>query len=57
MHVSIVRMDKKSSPELRGPRYLPELEALMKESEELQEKTAAIRKQSEAVISQIKQET
>ncbi len=33
MHVSIVRLDKKSSPELRGPRYLPELEALIKESD------------------------
>ena len=57
MHVSIVRMDRKSSPELRGPRYLPELEALIKQSEELHNKTAEIRKKSEAVLTQIKQET
>ncbi len=57
MHVSIVRMDRKSSPELRGPRYLPELEALIKQSEELQNKTAEIREKSEAVLTQIKQET
>ena len=38
MHVSIIRMDRKASPELRGPRYLPELEALIKQSEELQNK-------------------
>lgn len=36
MHVSIVRMDKKTNPELRGPRYLPELEALIKENKEPQ---------------------
>ena len=58
MHVSIVRMQKKEAPEeLRGPRYLPELEALMKESEALQQKTADIRKKSEAVLNQIKQDT
>lgn len=58
MHVSIVRMQKKESPEqFSGPRYLPELEALMKESEALQAKTADIRKKSEAVLNQIKQDT
>ncbi len=36
MHVSIVQMQKRESPDLRGPRYLPELDALRKESEELQ---------------------
>ena len=46
MHVSIVRMDRKSSPELRGPRYLPELEALMSEN-----------KKGESAPHQIKQET
>ena len=34
MHVSIVQMQKKESPDLRGPRYLPELDAIMKKSEE-----------------------
>lgn len=57
MHVSITRMQKKEAPEsLRGPRYLPELEALMKGSEELQQKTADIRKKSEAVLNQLKQD-
>tara|TARA_R110002096_G_scaffold436105_1_gene668090 strand:- start:107487 stop:108815 length:1329 start_codon:yes stop_codon:yes gene_type:complete len=36
MHVSIVQMQKRESPDLRGPRYLPELDALRKESKELQ---------------------
>ncbi|MDG1996992.1 MAG: NarK/NasA family nitrate transporter [Emcibacteraceae bacterium] len=31
MHVSIVQMNKRTSPELRGPRYLPELDNLMKQ--------------------------
>lgn len=43
MHVSIVQMQKKESPNLRGPRYLPELDALMKESGETQENKAGIR--------------
>lgn len=56
MHVSIVQMSKKDSPELHGPRYLPELEALLQESEELQKKSMDIRKKSEAVLNQIKQD-
>lgn len=35
MHVSIVLMNRKFSPELRGPRYLPEFGNLMKENEKL----------------------
>ncbi|MBT5186215.1 MAG: NarK/NasA family nitrate transporter [Kordiimonadaceae bacterium] len=57
MHVSIVRMERKNSPELRGPKYLPELEALMKESEELKKKSAEIQSKSAAVLNQIKNET
>jgi len=57
MHISIVRMDRKTNPELRGPRYLPELEALMKESEELKNKTAAMHSKSAAVLNQMKQDT
>ena len=31
MHFSILRMDRRDMPELKGPRYLPELEAITKE--------------------------
>lgn len=57
MHVSITKIQKREAPEsLSGPRYLPELEDLTKESEALQQKSADIRKKSEAVLNQLKQE-
>jgi len=41
MHISIILMNRKSSPELAEPKYLPEFGNLMKESEKLKKDSAA----------------
>ena len=47
MHIAIVRMDRKQlSPVLQGPRYLPELEELMWESEDLLGRANGMHKKS-----------
>jgi NNP family nitrate/nitrite transporter-like MFS transporter len=32
MHFSVIFMDRKNMPELKGPRYLPELDAIRNEN-------------------------